>query len=40
MPILNITDIENAIKKANGGVYLKGIYPGGIVEYYAFGLEE
>ncbi len=40
MPILNITDIENAIKKANGAVYLKGIYPGGIVEYYAFGLEE
>ena len=39
MPILDMDDIDNALKNANGGVYLKGIYPGGIVEYYAFGLE-
>lgn len=39
-PVSSIDDIEEAIKNANGGVYLKGIYPSGIVEYYAFGLKE
>ncbi len=39
-PVSSISDIEEAIKTANGAVYLKGIYPSGIVEYYAFGLDE
>ena len=38
--VSNIEDVENAIKNANGGVYLKGIYSSGIVEYYAFGMEK
>ncbi|RLD83238.1 MAG: deoxyribonuclease HsdR [Bacteroidetes bacterium] len=38
--VSNIEDVENAIKNANGGVYLKGIYSNGIVEYYAFGMEK
>lgn len=38
--ISGIEDIEDALKNANGGVYLKGLYPNGIVEYYAFGLDE
>ncbi|MEN8120568.1 MAG: Do family serine endopeptidase [Bacteroidota bacterium] len=38
--VSNIEDVENAIKNANGGVYLKGLYPNGIVEYYAFGMEK
>lgn len=39
VPISTIDDIDKALKNANGGVYIKGIYPSGIVEYYAFGLE-
>jgi len=38
--VSSVQDIEDAVKNANGGVYIKGIYPNGIVEYYAFGMEE
>ncbi len=39
VPVKSIDDIETAIKNANGGVFLKGVYPNGIIEYYAFGIE-
>ncbi len=37
--INSVADIEKVIKEANGGVYIRGVYPNGLVEYYAFGLE-
>jgi len=40
IPISSVDDVEKAIKNANGAIYMKGIYPNGVVEYYAFGLEE
>jgi S1-C subfamily serine protease len=39
IPIASVADIEKTIKDATGGVYIRGIYPNGVVEYYAFGLE-
>lgn len=32
-------EIQNIINKTHGGVYIKGVYPGGMVAYYAFGIE-
>jgi serine protease Do len=40
IPVNSISDIEKILKDANGGVYLKGIYPNGVQEYYAFGLDK
>ncbi len=39
IPVSNLTDIDKALKDASGGVYLRGIYPNGLVEYYAFGID-
>ncbi len=39
-PVYGIEDLEAAIISADGGIYLKGVYPNGNVEYYAIGLEE
>jgi serine protease Do len=39
IPVNSVSDIEKALKDANGGVYLRGIYPNGVIEYYAFGLD-
>jgi Do/DeqQ family serine protease len=40
IPVNSISDIEKILKDSNGGVYLKGIYPNGVQEYYAFGLDK
>lgn len=39
IPISSVADIEKALKDATGGVYLRGLYPNGVVEYYAFGMD-
>lgn len=39
IPVNSLGDIDKALKDASGGVYLRGIYPNGLVEYYAFGLD-
>ena len=39
IPVNNLSDIDKVLKDANGGVYLRGIYPNGLVEYYAFGMD-
>ena len=38
-PVNSVSDIEKALKDASGGVYIRGIYPNGVIEYYAFGLD-
>ncbi len=37
--ISSVDDIETVLKNAKGGVFLKGVYPNGLIEYYAFGLD-
>ena len=37
-PIYTIEDLEKTIKDIHGGVYIEGIYPNGVIAYYAFGL--
>jgi len=37
--INNSDDLEKIINNTNGGVYIEGIYPNGIIHYYAFGLK-
>lgn len=39
VPVNSLSDMDKALKDASGGVYLRGIYPNGLVEYYAFGLD-
>ncbi len=34
----NIDDIEDIIRDIDGGVYIEGIYPDGLIAYYAFGM--
>ena len=37
-PVNSVQELENIIKDIKGGVYIEGIYPDGIVAYYAFGI--
>jgi serine protease Do len=39
IPINTVDDINKVLKDANGGVYLRGVYSNGLVEYYAFGMD-
>ncbi len=39
VPVKSLNDIDKALKGASGGIYLRGIYPNGLVEYYAFGID-
>jgi serine protease Do len=39
IPVSSVADIEKTLKDATGGVYLRGLYPNGVVEYYAFGMD-
>ncbi len=34
----NVSDIKNIIEKTEGGVYIEGVYPDGLIAYYAFGI--
>jgi len=38
-PVNSVSDIEKTLKDASGGVYIRGIYPNGVIEYYAFGID-
>jgi len=33
-----VDDLKKIIKGINGGVYIEGVYPNGVVAYYAFGI--
>jgi len=37
-PVYSVSELEKLINSTKGGVYIEGIYPDGIVAYYAFGL--
>lgn len=37
-PIRTVDDIKNVLDKVDGGVYVEGVYPDGMVAYYAFGM--
>jgi len=37
-PVYSVTELDKIIKSVKGGVYIEGIYPDGVVAYYAFGL--
>ncbi len=37
-PIYSVAELNKIIKSIKGGVYIEGIYPNGVVAYYAFGL--
>ena len=38
--INSVDDVQKAIESSKGGVMVKGVYPNGVVSYYAFGLDE
>jgi len=37
-PVSSVDDIKNIIKGADGGIYVEGIYPDGLIAYYAIKL--
>jgi len=37
--IYKIEDVQTVINKIRGGVYIEGVYPSGVIAYYAFGLK-
>ena len=37
-PVNSIKELEEIIKVTKGGVFIEGIYPNGVVQYYAIGL--
>ena len=37
-PVNSIEELEEIIKVTKGGVFIEGIYPNGVVQYYAIGL--
>ncbi len=39
IPVNTVDDIAKGLQDANGGVYLRGVYSNGLVEYYAFGMD-
>lgn len=38
-PVYSVEDLDKIIKVTNGGVFIEGIYPNGVVQYYAIGLK-
>jgi hypothetical protein len=36
--ILDIDDLKGIIENAEGGVYIEGVYPDGLIAYYALRL--
>ncbi len=38
-PVYTVDDLDTIIKGTSGGVYIEGIYPNGVIQYYAFGLK-
>ena len=38
-PVYSIAELEKIIKGTSGGVFIEGIYPNGVIQYYAIGLK-
>ncbi len=38
-PVYSVEDLEKIIKVTSGGVFIEGIYPNGVIQYYAIGLK-
>ncbi len=38
-PVHTVDDLDKIIRETKGGVYIEGIYPNGVIKYYAFGLK-
>ncbi len=39
-PISNISDLQEAVAKSDGGLLIKGVFPNGQIAYYAINLEQ
>ncbi|MBN1415898.1 MAG: Do family serine endopeptidase [Bacteroidales bacterium] len=37
-PVYSVSELDKIIRSVKGGVYIEGVYPSGVVAYYAFGL--
>jgi Do/DeqQ family serine protease len=37
-PVTSIEDLKKILNNTRGGVYIEGIYPNGVIAYYAFGI--
>jgi serine protease Do len=37
-PVYSVAEFDKIVKSLKGGVYIEGIYPDGVVAYYAFGM--
>lgn len=37
-PVYSVPELEKIVNSIKGGVYIEGMYPDGVVAYYAFGL--
>lgn len=37
-PVNSVDDLKRLINSTSGGVYIEGIYPDGVIAYYAFGM--
>ncbi|UCH15659.1 MAG: Do family serine endopeptidase [Bacteroidales bacterium] len=37
-PVYSVEDLKKIVENIKGGVYIKGIYPNGVIAYYAFGM--
>ena len=37
-PVSTVDDIKNTLRNVKGGVYIEGVYPNGVIAYYAFGM--
>jgi Do/DeqQ family serine protease len=36
--VSSIDDVKNILNKTRGGLYIEGLYPNGVIAYYAFGI--
>lgn len=37
-PVSSVIELKNILNNTRGGVYVEGIYPNGVIAYYAFGI--
>ena len=37
-PVYSVEDLKKIVENIKGGVYIKGVYPNGVIAYYAFGM--
>ena len=37
-PVKSVEDVTNILSGIKGGVYIEGVYPNGVIAYYAFGI--